>query len=176
MKLKNFLTIFVALIALGTGLLTHRLTAQPQAPIVPTTAGLPDISLPDLDGKQRSLSEWQDKVLVLNFWATWCSPCRKEIPEFIELQKEFGEKGLQFIGIAVEELEPAKEYSKHAGINYPVLVGQPTAINLSVPLGNMISTVPFTVIFDQQGNIIHRQLGEISRDVILEKTLTFLTK
>ncbi len=176
MKLKNFLTIFVALIALGTGLLTHRLTAQPQAPVVPTTAALPDISLPDLEGKQRSLSEWQGKVLVLNFWATWCSPCRKEIPEFIELQKEYGGKGLQFIGIAVEELEPAKEYSKHAGINYPILVGQPSAINLSVPLGNMISTVPFTVIFDRQGNIIHRQLGEISRDVILEKTLTFLTK
>ena len=176
MKLKNFLTIFVALIALGTGLLTHRLTAQPQAPTTPTIAVFPDISLPDLEGKQRSLSEWQGKVLVLNFWATWCSPCRKEIPEFIELQKEYGGKGLQFIGIAVEELEPAKEYSKHAGINYPILVGQPSAINLSVPLGNMISTVPFTVIFDRQGNIIHRQLGEISRDVILEKTLTFLTK
>ncbi len=167
MKLKNFVIIIIALIALGTGILTHRITAQPQDQNKQTT-GLPDITLPDLEGNQRSLSEWQGKVIVLNFWATWCSPCRKEIPEFIELQKQFGDKGLQFIGIAVEELEPAKEYSNHAGINYPILIGQPTAINFSVPLGNMISTVPFTVIFDRQGNVVHKQLGEISKKNIQE--------
>lgn len=171
MKLKNFIVIFVALIALSAGLLTQRLTAKTENK---SAAGLPDITLPDLAEKQRSLSEWQGKVIVLNFWATWCSPCRKEIPEFIALQKEFGDKGLQFIGIAVEEAEPAKEYSKSVGINYPVLIGQPTAINFSVPLGNMISTVPFTVIFDRQGNVLHRQLGEISRDEILEKIQPFL--
>ncbi len=175
MKLKNFLTIFIALIALGTGILTHRITAQPQDQGTQTT-GLPDITLPDLDGNQRSLSEWRGKIIILNFWATWCSPCRKEIPEFIELQKQFEGKGLQFIGIAVEELEPAREYSKHAGINYPILIGQPAAINFSVALGNMISTVPFTVIFDQQGNIVHRQLGEISREEILEKITPILKK
>jgi thiol-disulfide isomerase/thioredoxin len=175
MKLKNFLTIFVALIALGTGILTHRITtAQPQEKST-QTAGLPDITLPDLEGNRRRLSEWQGKVIVLNFWATWCAPCRKEIPEFIELQKQYGNQGLQFIGIAVEELEPAREYSKHAGINYPILIGQPSAINLSIPLGNMISTVPFTIIFDRQGNIVHRQWGEISKDTILKKSIMFLS-
>ena len=174
MKFKKFIIIFLAMIALGAGIVSHRLTAQTQ-----TTAnnpGLPDITLPDLKGTQRKLSEWQDKVLVLNFWATWCSPCRKEIPEFIKLQTEFADKGLQFIGIAVEELEPVKEYSDFAGINYPTLIGQITGINLSIPLGNMISTVPFTVIFDQQGNIVHRQLGEISREKILEIVVPLLEK
>ena len=166
MKFKKFFIIFLAIIALAAGVLSHRLTAETQTAV--KKPGLPDITLPDLKGTQRKLSEWQDKVLVLNFWATWCSPCRKEIPEFIKLQTEFGSKGLQFVGIAVEELEPVKEYRDSIGINYPTLIGQVTGINLSIPLGNMISTVPFTVIFDQQGNIVHRQLGEISREKILE--------
>ncbi len=166
MKFKNFLIIFVAIIALGAGLLSHRLTAQTQTTADSTK--LPDITLPDLTGTERKLSEWQGKIVILNFWATWCSPCRKEIPEFIKLQTEFEEKGLQFVGMAVEELEPVKEYSKSVGINYPTLIGQVSGINLSIPLGNMISTVPFTVIFDQQGNIVHRQLGELSREKILE--------
>ncbi len=166
MKFKKFFIIFLAIIALAAGVLSHRLTAETQTAV--KKPGLPDITLLDLKGTQRKLSEWQDKVLVLNFWATWCSPCRKEIPEFIKLQTEFGSKGLQFVGIAVEELEPVKEYRDSIGINYPTLIGQVTGINLSIPLGNMISTVPFTVIFDQQGNIVHRQLGEISREKILE--------
>jgi thiol-disulfide isomerase/thioredoxin len=166
MKFKKFFIIFLAMMALAAGILSHRLTAETQTTV--KKPGLPDITLPDLKGTQRKLSEWQDKVLVLNFWATWCSPCRKEIPEFIKLQTEFGPKGLQFIGIAVEESEPVKEYSDSVGINYPTLIGQVTGINLSIPLGNMISTVPFTVIFDQQGNIVHRQLGELSREKILE--------
>jgi len=166
MKFKKFIIIFIAMIALAAGILSHRLTAETQT--VVKKPGLPDITLPDLKGTQRKLLEWQNKVLVLNFWATWCSPCRKEIPEFIKLQSDIGDKGLQFIGIAVEELEPVKEFSDSVGINYPTLIGQVTGINLSIPLGNMISTVPFTVIFDRQGNIVHRQLGEISREKILE--------
>jgi thiol-disulfide isomerase/thioredoxin len=166
MKFKNFIIIFVAIIALGAGMLSHQLTAQTKT--ATDSAKLPDITLPDLNGTERKLSEWKGKILILNFWATWCSPCRKEIPEFIKLQTELGEKGLQFVGIAVEEMETVKEYSKSVGINYPTLIGQVSGINLSIPLGNMISTVPFTVIFDQQGNIIHRQLGELSKKKILE--------
>jgi thiol-disulfide isomerase/thioredoxin len=166
MKFKKIFIIFLAILALAAGILSHRLTAETQTAV--EKPGLPDITLPDLKGTQRKLSEWQDKVVVLNFWATWCAPCRKEIPEFIKLQTEFGPKGLQFVGIAVEESEPVKEYSDSVGINYPTLIGEITGINLSIPLGNMISTVPFTAIFDQQGNIVHTQLGEISREKILE--------
>lgn len=172
MKFKNFIIIFIAIIALGAGLLSHRLTAQTTT----ENSKLPNITLPDLTGTERKLSEWQGKILVLNFWATWCSPCRKEIPEFIKLQTEFGEEGLQFVGIAVEELETVKEYSDFAGINYPTLIGQVTGINLSIPLGNMISTVPFTAIFDRQGKIVHRQLGELSREKILEIITPLLEK
>ncbi len=174
MKFKKFIVIFIAIIALAAGVLSHRLTAETQTAV--KKPGLPDITLPDLKETQRKLSEWQDKILIVNFWATWCSPCRKEIPEFIKLQTEFGKKGLQFVGIAVEEPEPVKEYSDSVGINYPTLIGQVTGINLSIPLGNMISTVPFTVIFDQQGNIIHRQLGELSREKILEIVVPLLEK
>ena len=166
MKFKNSIIMVAAIIALSAGILSQHLTAETLSSN--KNPGLPDITLPDLGGTQRQLSEWQGKIVVLNFWATWCAPCRKEIPEFITLQQEFGEKGLQFIGIAVEEVEPAKEFSDSSGINYPNLVGQVAGIKYSVPLGNMISTVPFTAIFDRQGNIVHRQLGEISRGKILE--------
>ncbi|MDO9142540.1 MAG: TlpA disulfide reductase family protein, partial [Methylobacter sp.] len=100
---QTALIILAALIALALGISVRQLSlnADNNEP-----SPLPEFSLPDLIGHQRSISEWRGKVLVINFWATWCPPCRKEIPDFIALQQRYNDQGVQFIGIALEDQKP----------------------------------------------------------------------
>ena len=100
-------------------------------------------------------------MVVLNFWATWCPPCRREIPDFISLQAAFGPKGLQIVGIALDEPEKVKAFSREAGINYPVLLGTE---EITVRYGG-ISGIPTTFIIDRDGNIVTSFEGQAPRDV-----------
>lgn len=159
------LIIIAALLALGGGILARGFLS----PIEKTSPrSLPDFNLPDVSGNQHNISEWQGKIRVINFWATWCPPCRKEIPEFVALQKQYATKGLQFIGIAIDDQEPVEEYLASTTINYPILIGGVTGIALAHQLGNSVDAVPFTLIVNQQGQIIHQHPGEISREKIME--------
>ncbi len=164
MKKNTLLILFVAVFALLCGIFTQRLMSYEQ----PKPSPLLEFSLPNVSGKQHSISEWQGKIRIINFWATWCPPCLKEIPEFIKLQKQFKDKGLQFIGIAIEDKQAVEEYIKTININYPMLIGGDQAIALSHQLGNIINAVPFTLIVNRQGQIIHRHPGELSKEKILE--------
>ena len=132
----------------------------------PALNALPDFSLPDLDARSRRSGEWLGKVLVLNFWATWCPPCRKEMPLFIALQEELGGKGLQFIGIAIDEASKVREFVNSLGVNYPILLGENDAVQLSHDLGNRFRGLPFTVIFDRTGRVSHAQAGELQRSAL----------
>lgn len=129
---------------------------------------LTEFSLPDLSGKQRNIKEWQGKVLVINFWATWCPPCLKEMPEFEALHTEYEKKGLQFIGIALDDAEPVKEFIASKKITYPILLGEDQGTKLAHDLGNIINTVPFTIIVNKQGLVVKSQMGELSRKQLLE--------
>ena len=120
-------------------------------------------SLPDLQDKNQAISQWRGQVMVVNFWASWCEPCRNEIPEFIELQEKFRANGLVFIGIAVDQQERTAAFSKEIGINYPVLVGDMRALDLAGAAGNRQGALPFTVVIDRGGNIIGTKLGRLSR-------------
>lgn len=128
----------------------------------------PDFSMPDVDGTTHSISEWDGKVLIVNFWATWCTPCRKEIPEFITLQDELGEKGLQFIGIAIDRPDETRHFMQEIGINYPILVDEEQGMRLVGEYGNRLMALPYTVIIDRSGNVVHTHMGEISRAAIEE--------
>jgi thiol-disulfide isomerase/thioredoxin len=127
------------------------------------TADLFAKQLPDLSGQAHSLKEWQGKTLIINFWATWCPPCLKEIPEFIAMQKEYANKNVQFIGIAVDDKAAVKDYAVKVSINYPILLATDNGIDIARQWGNIIESLPFTVIVNPQGKIIHRQLGEMTR-------------
>ena len=124
----------------------------------------PDFSLPDLDGVVRDVSEWDGRVLVINFWATWCPPCRREMPDFIALQQQFGERGLQFVGIAMDEPETVAEFVETLGVNYPTLIAQADAMELGRRLGNAMGSLPYTVIVDRQGTMVFAKRGELSRE------------
>jgi thiol-disulfide isomerase/thioredoxin len=128
----------------------------------------PAFALPDLDGRIREAREWDGKVLVVNFWATWCPPCRKEMPMFKELQARYGPEGLQFVGIAIDDPGPVADFVDSLGINYPILLGGEDAIEASVAYGNALGALPYTVIADRGGRIVLAKRGELTRDEALE--------
>jgi len=126
----------------------------------------PDFFLKDFRGESRRISEWKGKVLLLNFWATWCPPCQKEIPELIALQEDYKQEGLQIVGIAIDELGATQEFANKAGINYPTLTGEAEAIQVALSYGNTSGALPYTVIVDRNNRIAFTQPGQVHRDKI----------
>ncbi len=119
------------------------------------------VALPDAKGREQSIGQWRGKVLVVNFWATWCVPCREEMPEFVKAQQEFGPRGLQLVGIAIDDAAKVEAFAAELGLNYPVLIGGYGAIELSRSFGNRLGALPFTIIVDRTGYVSHTQLGPI---------------
>ncbi len=124
----------------------------------------PDFSLPDINGRSRSVSEWEGKVLAVNFWATWCPPCLHEIPAFVLLQSRYEAKGLQFVGIALHKAEEVKQFVMDNHMNYPVLTGELEVIKLARALGNRSGALPYTVIIDRDGLIAYVKPGPLSTE------------
>jgi thiol-disulfide isomerase/thioredoxin len=97
--------------------------------------------------------------MVVNFWATWCAPCRKEIPAFVRIQDKLGSRGVQIVGIAIDQPDKVKPYAAEMKINYPVLVGELEAMDLARQAGNEMGGLPFTVILDRSGQAARVELG-----------------
>ena len=150
------------LVALVAGGYVAR-TALVPSPVGKDATALLGVALPDLEGREQRLEQWRGKVLVVNFWATWCAPCREEMPQFIKAQSEFGAKGLQFVGIAVDQADKAQQFAKEINLNYPTLVGGMGAMHLSSTLGNDLMALPFTVVVGRDGKIVHTQLGPLKQ-------------
>ncbi len=127
-------------------------------------------TLKGLDDRPQPLGQWRGNVLVVNFWATWCAPCREEIPVFIELQRKYAGRGVQFLGIAVDQLERVRPYARDIGINYPVLIGGMEAIDLARSVGDRAGVLPFTLVIDRQGAVAQAMIGIVKPDR-LEKML-----
>ncbi|MEW5771622.1 MAG: TlpA disulfide reductase family protein [Pseudomonadota bacterium] len=134
------------------------------APEEVRAAGVWATTLPDLAERPQPLKQWLGKVVVLNFWAPWCPPCRKEIPGFIELQARLGGKGLQFVGIALDEADKVQAYVDETGINYPILLGGLQAVTLGQDAGNRLGGLPYTVVFDRQGNAVATLTGAVAEE------------
>lgn len=123
-----------------------------------------------LDGNPQSIEQWRGKVLIVNFWATWCAPCREEIPEFVKTQAKFSANGVQFVGIAVDTAERVAIYSKEMGINYPLLVGGIETMDLARDVGDRAGVLPFSLIIDRTGRVVTTVIGVLKPEK-LEKEL-----
>jgi len=143
-------------------------SVEPTQPITNTIR--PVFSLPDIHGKMRNIKEWDNNYIVINFWATWCPPCREEIPEFIALQKEYEASNLQFIGIAIDNEASVQQFALEMGMNYPSLIAGMPGIELAKQYGNSMGALPFSVIVDPEGRIIAQQIGLLERSKILSTT------
>jgi thiol-disulfide isomerase/thioredoxin len=122
----------------------------------------PGFALPDIHGQPHTIDEWDGEVLLVNFWATWCPPCKKEIPAFIRLQERYGDAGLQVIGIAIDQVDLVRDFATAMGVNYPLLVGELGATEVTQAWGNRYGTLPYSVLVDRDGRIAATKLGELT--------------
>ncbi len=124
----------------------------------------PEFALEDLKGSKISLSDMNGKVVFLNIWATWCGPCKREIPDFIEVYEQYKDKGLEIIGISVDEISPSRvlQFTEKYKINYPVAM---TTAKINRDYGPF-RAVPVTIIIDKNGKIRHRQIGQVNKKFV----------
>jgi peroxiredoxin len=143
-------------------------------PAVPTPAKIPErlpsFSLSDRTGKMTSVSTWGGKSLILNFWATWCAPCRREIPLLKSLHSEWSGRGVQVVGIAVDYRDKVTAYADELKIPYPLLLGEQDALDVAARFGVDSPVFPFTVFTDRRGDVVAVYVGELHKaqaDLIL---------
>lgn len=126
--------------------------------------------LTNIQGAQQNLSQYKGKIIVLNFWATWCPPCREEMPELSQLQLEYKNRNVVVLGIAEDELPLVKEYLQSSPVSYPIFIAENEGMNLGADLGNDKGVLPYTVIIGADGRVIDTFYGRISKP-LLEKSL-----
>jgi cytochrome c biogenesis protein CcmG/thiol:disulfide interchange protein DsbE len=144
------------------------LNASPSMPPAKLDKPAPDWTLPDVDGKPVKLSNFSGKVVILNFWATWCPPCTEEIPTLVEIQKEYGGKGVVVVGVSVDDggVAIVRSFLNQNRLNYPVVL----ASRLVTDIYDSTGAIPTTYLIDRNGKVAHVQLGEIDK-AHLEKQL-----
>lgn len=138
------------------------------APTADAPARLLALTLPDLDGQPHSLAQWKGKVLVANFWATWCPPCKEEMPEFSRINLKYASNGVQFVGISIDSAEKVAAFREEVEVSYPLLIGNLETLDLSGDLGNRAKALPFTVILRADGSLQQVKLGKYATEALEE--------
>ncbi|MFC5527305.1 TlpA family protein disulfide reductase [Rhodanobacter ginsengisoli] len=163
----NWLILGLAVLAAGIGgIAEHR--RQPALSMEDGTDSalighaVPALTLPDLDGKLHSLSDYRGQRLLLNFWASWCGPCLDEMPTLNQAQKKFGEKGAIVVGIAMDEPDRVRAFLAAHPVSYPMLVGQLASPSSSEKLGDEDQILPYSVLIDGDGRILATHRGSLS--------------
>lgn len=192
---QRILLISIAVLAGIAGSLTYRwwsnaestaapsseFIAQSSAAMQPGAAELigsqrPDYTLGSSTGERVSASEFDGQVVLVNFWATWCQPCREEMPMLAGLQRELQDQGFEVVGIALDEVAQAREFAASLGIEYPILIGSTDVMVVSQLYGNRSGTLPYSVLLDRDGIIRWAYLGELKEEVLREEIAKLLAE
>lgn len=177
--LRNALVLLVVIGAGTAGYLTQSAYRAPDTErTVPAEAGAPilALTLPDTTGRHQPLSQWKGRILVANFWATWCPPCLKEIPDFAEVSRHFKDAPVQFVGISIDRPDSVITFAREKNVPYPLLIATPQHLGLTAALGNTAQALPFTAIFAPDGSLDTVRLGTLNRDELEGKIRALLAK
>ena len=156
----------IALVALlaGSGLfkLLQPLPAQPAPASAAPSIELHSIPLTGLDGRETLLKDWDSEILVVNFWAPWCTPCRREIPTLIEIQRDYATRGVRVLGIAFDGEEQVRRFAEEYGIDYPLFVTGNRSAMYNVAFDNPSGSLPYTALLDRDQRILFQHNGELT--------------
>lgn len=167
MKRESLLLAATGVLALAAGLFAAQWLKPPQSHQAPATASAlvgepaPPFTLGAADGARVSLSDFRGQVLLVNFWATWCAPCREEMPMLDALHDELAERGFAVVGIAMDDVQRAREFAGALDIGYPVLVGAGDVFAVMRAYGNAGGMLPYSVLVDRDGRVQWVELGEL---------------
>ncbi len=159
LRIAAIAAVAAAALAAGVYLALER---RATAPVPAAVSALTRMQLVDLAGEPATLERWRGRVLVVNFWASWCPPCREEIPGLIRIQEKFASNGVQIVGIAIDSAAKSREAATEMKISYPILVAGLEAIDLTRKLGNPAGGLPYTLILDREGTLVTTHLGLLS--------------
>ena len=152
------------LVALAAGVMTSQWIFKTELAEDPAIKAFFANSWQTPDGKSVDTKEWQGKVLVVNFWASWCPPCVEEMPTLDLLQKEFLQQNVLFVGIGIDSPSNIREFLNMTPVSYPIVIGGLEGSNLSKQMGNTSGALPYTVIINSKGQAVYSKLGKISED------------
>jgi len=169
MHRTRVLVLAAAILATGAGFFLYRATLS-DLPVSEAAAELWRLRLPDISGKGQSLAQWRDKILIVNFWATWCEPCRQEVPVLLRVQAKHASNGVQIVGISIDSVDKVREFAIEYQIGYPLVIGTMDVIDLTRRLGNKAAGLPYTIVLDRSGRVVKTHLGGIS-EVELESAI-----
>lgn len=169
MHRTRVLVLVAAILAAGAGFFAYRATLSDRS-VAEGVAELMRLRLPDIFGKDQGLAQWRDKVLIVNFWATWCEPCREEVPVLLRVQAKHASNGAQIVGISLDSVDKVRQFAIEYRIGYPLLVGSMEIIDLTRRLGNKAAGLPYTVVLDKSGRVVKTHLGGIT-EVELERAI-----
>ncbi len=158
------IVIVIGAFAVAAGLFVSLSARGPSGQDGPAVGALLNTPFVDLSGHERTMDEWKGRVVLVNFWATWCAPCREEIPALMETRSTLGVRGLEVVGIALDRAELVRSFATDFKITYPILVGDGATIALMRQLGNRSGALPYSVVLDRQGQVVGSHLGRLSLD------------
>jgi peroxiredoxin len=153
----------------------HGSNADSDKPVQDPSSTSPwSITLPDTHGVHQAVQQWRGKVLVLNFWATWCPPCRQEMPGFSRVQTKFGPRGVQVVGLSIDTLNKVIQFQDDTPVSYPLLIGTMDLLDRSAAWGNSAQAMPFTAFFGRDGKLASVHLGQMSEQALEDQLQALL--
>lgn len=132
------------------------------------------MAFPDADGTSHPLAEWKGRVILLNFWAPWCPPCRQEMPDLMKLQAQYATRGFTVIGIAIDTADNAAAFTDSLGINYPDLIGAAKGLALAKRLGDTVGVLPYSVLLDRRGRVVYTHRSRLDPAAVVKVLVTVL--
>jgi thiol-disulfide isomerase/thioredoxin len=168
----------IALVSMLVGALSFYLLKNDAPTAKPASAEvqleLQAIPLFDLNGQQTTIGDWKGKILIVNFWAPWCAPCRREVPGLIKTQLEYAQQGVRVLGIAFDSEPQVSRFAADYQINYPLFLTGNRSAMYNAAFGNPSGSLPFTVLLDRNQNILFQHNGELSAEQLLEQLAALL--